>query len=64
MASRRAKDGNQRQVLANLIVEFTPGPPTQCNLLDGWVLNMDGTSNSKGFGIEIVFTPPKGSIIE
>jgi len=50
--------------LADFIAEFTPEPSTQCNLLVGWVLNVDGASNNKGFGIEIIFTAPEGSIIE
>ena len=52
------------QVLADFIAEFTPGPPTPCNLLEGWVLNVDRASNNKGFRIGIILTTPKGSIIE
>ena len=32
--------------------------------MDRWVLNVDGASNSKGFGIGIVFTTLEGYIIE
>jgi len=51
------------QVLANFIVEFTLGAPTQSDLLEGWVLNVDGP-NSKGSEIGIVLTMPKRSIIQ
>jgi len=49
------------QVLADLIAA---GPPTQCNLLDGWVLNVDKASNNKGSEIGTVFITPEGSITE
>jgi len=51
-------------VLADFIVEYILRPPTQCNLLDGWVLNVDGASNNKSFRIRIVFTTPEESIIK
>ena len=52
------------QVLADFIVKFTPGAPAQSDLREGWVVNVDGASNNKGYGIEIVLTTPEGSIIE
>jgi len=52
------------QVLADFIVEFTLGGPTQSDHLEGWTLNVDGASNSKCIGIDIVLTTLEGSIIE
>ena len=52
-----------RQVLVDFITEFTPRALEQSDLL-GWILNMDGTSNNKGFEIGIIMTTPEGSIIE
>jgi len=54
----------KRPVLADFITEFTPGPLAQCNLLDGWIFNVDGVSKSKGFRMGIIFITPEGSIIE
>lgn len=50
--------------LVDFIAEFTMGPSTLCNLLGGWVLNMDGASNSKGSRIRIVLRTSEGSMIE
>ena len=36
------------QVLANFITDFTLGAREQADLLEGWILNMDAVSNSKG----------------
>jgi len=33
------------QVLANFIADFTLGATEQCDLLEEWILNMDGASN-------------------
>ena len=52
------------QVLADFIAEFAPEPPAQCNLLDGWVLNVDRVSNNKVSRIGIISTTLKGFIIE
>ena len=52
------------QILAYFILEFTLGPSTPCDLLDRWVLNMDGALNIKGFGIGIILKTPEGSLIE
>ena len=54
----------QEQVLANFITEFTLIAPTQSDLLEGGTLTVDGASNSKGSGIEMVLTTLEGSIIE
>ena len=37
------------QVLADFIVEFTLGAPAQSDLLKGWTLIVDRTSNKQGF---------------
>jgi len=50
--------------LANFIADFTPGATEQYDLLEGWILNMDGSLNSTCASIKIVLTAPKGSIIE
>jgi len=52
------------QILADFIVEFTPGSPPQSNLLKELILNVDGASNGKSAGVEIVLTTPEGSIIK
>jgi len=52
------------QVLIDFIIDFTPGATEQADLLKGWIMNVEGASNSKGAGIRIVFTTPEGSIIE
>jgi len=52
------------QVLADFIADFTPGATKHAEHLEGWILNVDGASNSKRAGIGIVLTIPKGSIIE
>ena len=52
------------QVLADFIAEFTPGALTHDDALEGWILNVDGASNSKGAGVRFVLTNPEGSIIE
>ena len=54
----------KKQVLSDFIMEFTPRPPRQSNLLKGWVLNVDCTSNGRGAEFGIILTPPKGPIIE
>ena len=46
------------------IAEFTLELPAPCDLLDGWILNVDEASNNKDFGIRIVFTTLEGSITE
>ena len=33
----------KRQALGNFIIEFTLGPPAPCNLLEGWLLNVDSS---------------------
>ena len=50
------------QVLADFIADFTVGTTKYADQLEGWV-NVDGESNSKGAGIEIVLTTLEGSII-
>ena len=52
------------QVLKDFIAEFTPRASAQSDLLDGWILNIDGASNNKGSGIGIVLTTSEGTIIE
>ena len=52
------------QVLADFIADFTPGATEQCDLLEEWILNVDGASNSIGAGIGIALTTPEGSITE
>ena len=52
------------QVLADFIADFTSRTMEHANQLGGWILNIDGASNSKGVGIGIVLTTPEGSIIE
>ena len=47
----------------DFIADFTLGPHNT-EQLEGWILNVDGASYSKGAGIEIVLTTPEGSIIE
>jgi len=37
------------QVLTDFLAKFTPGTLAQSDLLEGWVLNVDGASNSKGW---------------
>jgi len=59
-----ARTSIKGQILADFIVEFTPGPPPQYNSLKGWILNVDGASNSKGAGVGVVITTPDESIIE
>ena len=53
----------KEKVLADFITEFTPGAPAQSNLLEGWILNVDEASNSKGSGIRNVLTTLEGTII-
>ena len=48
----------------DFIADFTPGATEQADLLEGWILNVDGASNNKGARIGIVLTTPEGSIIE
>jgi len=52
------------QVLADFIVDFTLGITEHAIQLEGWVLNVDGTSNTKGDRTRIILTTPEGSIIE
>ena len=54
----------KRQILADFIVEFKPESPPQSNLLKGWILNVDETSNGKCTRVGIVLTVLEGSIIE
>ena len=37
----------KEQILADFIAEFTPGSPSQSNLLKGWILNVDGVLNGR-----------------
>ena len=46
------------QVLPDFITDFTPEATEQADLLEGWTLNVNGASNSKGTGIGIVLTTP------
>ena len=48
------------QVLADFIADFTPGITDHADQLEGWILNVDGASNSKGAAIEIALITPKG----
>ena len=50
--------------MADFTDDFTPGSTVQCNLQEGWVLNVDGASKSMVADIRIVLTTPKESIIE
>jgi len=52
------------QILADFIADFAPGATKHAEQLEGWILNVDEASNSKGAGIRIILTTPKGSIIE
>jgi len=52
------------KILADFIVEFTPGPSSQNNSLKGCTLNLDGASNGKGARVWIVLTTLDGSVIE
>ena len=52
------------QVLADFIANFTPGIIEHADQLEGWILNVDGASNNKRAGIEIILTTLKGYIIE
>jgi len=51
-------------VLADFVAEFTPGSTPKSNLMEGWILNMDGASNSKGTGVGIILTTLEGFLIE
>ena len=51
------------QVLADCIADFTSETTEHDNQLEGWVLNIDGASNSKEVGIRVILTTPEGSII-
>jgi len=50
--------------LADFIADFTPGATELCDLLEGWVLNVDEASNIKGTSIAIILITPEGPIIE
>jgi len=52
------------QVLAEFIADFIPGAVEHTGQLEGWTLNVDEASNSKGTSIRIVLLTPEGSIIE
>ena len=52
------------QVLSDFIADFTLGAIEHADQLEGWILNVDGASNSKEAGIGIVLTTPEGSFIE
>ena len=52
------------QVLADFNADFTPGITRHTDQLEGWVLNVDGASNSKETGIRIILFTHEGSIIE
>jgi len=52
------------QVLVDFIADFTPRTTEYADQLEGWVLNINGASNSKGAGIRIVLTVLERSIIE
>ena len=52
------------QVLANFIVGFTPGDPTQSDSQETWILNVDEATNSNGSGVGLVITTFEDSIIE
>ena len=43
----------KEQVLADFIADFTPGATKQCDLLEGWILNVDGASNNMGQEMEL-----------
>ena len=52
------------QVLTDFIADFTSGITGQTDQLEGWVLNVDGASNSKEVGVKIIFVTLDRSIIE
>jgi len=52
------------QVLTDFIADFTSGITEQTDQLEGWVLNVDGASNSKEVGVRIIFVTLERSIIE
>jgi len=52
------------QIPDNFITNFTLGITYHADQPEGWVMNVDGASNSKGARIRVVLTTPKVSIIE
>ena len=50
------------QVLADFIAEFTPRTSAQGDMLEGWIINVDGASNSKGASIRLVLTLPRAPL--
>jgi len=42
------------QVLENVIAEFTPRASTQSDSQEGWILNIDGATNSRKAGIGVI----------
>ena len=54
----------KKHILSDFIAEFTSGPPPHDTPLEGWILNVEETSNSKGEGIGLVLSTPNRSIIE
>jgi len=41
------------QVLADFIADFASGATEQCDLVEGWILNVDGASNIMGQASEL-----------
>ena len=56
------------QVLVDFVVEFSPPLPSSvgiCKIKMGqWKVFMDGASNARGSGVEIVLISPKGFKLE
>ena len=53
------------QVLADFVVELTPGPPTtRDESKDWWTLMVDGASNVKISGVGVYFRSLDGEVIE
>ena len=52
------------QVLADFIADFTPEAIAHTDQLEGWILNVNGASNSKEAGIEIGLITLERFIIE
>ncbi|XP_061348347.1 uncharacterized protein LOC133293760 [Gastrolobium bilobum] len=52
------------QALADFIIELTPVNPEHSESGNAWKVYVDGSSNDKGSGAEIIFESPEGVTIE
>jgi len=55
---------SRTSIKGHILVDFISGTTEYTYQLEGWTLNVDGASNSKGAGIDIILITPEGSIIE